>query len=207
MNPSLVVFGDRTANEVLEAAILGYHDKFGCIEKVYFEEPTFSQVHLPKYTSTANGVFFNVGISNVQAKRQVIDRCIGIGWKPFTVVHPTAYVSPSCRLGNGVFVGPLGILSSNSTVGDHSIVHLHSSIGHDARIGEYCSILPGARISGNAIVGDRVLVGSNAFVNAGIRIGHDCQVDALTYVSRDLPEGYLLSTRAKRPMRRIPGQG
>lgn len=203
MLPTLIVFGDKTAYEVLEAARLGHASSFVCMERLYFEEPNFTEVHLPKYVGRGSEIYFNIGVADVHIKQQISQRCVELGWKPFTVVHPSAIVSTSAQLGNGVFVGPLAIVSTNALIGDHTIVHLHSSVGHDASIGDYSSILPGARISGSVQVGHRVLIGSNAFVNAGVRIGDDCQVDALTYVSRDLPEGHILSVRAKRPMKRI----
>ena len=203
MLPTLIVFGDKTANEVLEAATLGNQESFGCMERVYFEESTFSAVHASKHSASGLEIYYNIGVADVLVKQQINRCCKAIGWKPFTVVHPSAIISPSARLGEGVFVGPLAIVSTKAIVGDHCIVHLHASIGHDAQIGEYSAILPGARISGSVVVGNRVLVGSNAFVNAGVRIGDDCQVDALTYVSRDLEDGHILSVRAKGPMRRI----
>ena len=205
MLPTLIVFGDRTATEVVEAAKLGYGQSFETMERIYFEEPVFTDVHLPKHKTSGREIYYNIGVADPQVKQRIHMRCVEIGWKPFTVFHPSAVVSPSARLGEGVFVGPLAVLSTNSIVGDHSIVHLHSSVGHDSSIGAYCAILPGARISGAVKIGDRVLIGSNAFVNAGVQIGDDCQVDALTYVSRDLLEGHIISVRAKRPMKRVLG--
>jgi carbonic anhydrase/acetyltransferase-like protein (isoleucine patch superfamily) len=204
MLPSLIVFGDKTANEVLEAANLGYGNDFGYIERIYFEEADFTQNHLPKYMALGVSVFYNIGIANVEWKQKIEARCNQIGWKPITIVHPTAFVSPSAQLAAGIFVGPMAVISTNAVIAKHSIVHLHSSIGHDSVVGEYSVVLPGARISGAARIGDRVLIGSNAFVNAGVRIGNDCQVDALTYVSRDLEAGHLLSVRAKGSIPRIP---
>jgi len=206
MLPTLIVFGDKTANEVLEAAKLAYSQDFHSIERLYFEEPTFTDLYLPTLLKNRPEIFYIIGVADVRVKQQIQKRCLEVGWKPFTVVHPSAVVSPSARLGAGVFVGPLAVVSSNSIVGDHCIIHLHSSIGHDASIGGFCAILPGARISGAVEIGDRVLIGSNAFVNAGVRIGNDCQVDALTYVSRDLEAWQILSVRAKSAMKRIDGR-
>jgi len=206
MLPTLIVFGDKTANEVLEVAKLAYSQDFHFIDRLYFEEPTFTDLHLPKLLTSGREIFYIIGVADVRVKQQIQKRCVDVGWKPFTIVHPSAVVSPSARVGAGVFVGPLAVVSSNSIVGDHCIIHLHSSIGHDASIGGFCAILPGARISGAVEIGDRVLIGSNAFVNAGVRIGNDCQVDALTYVSRDLEAWQILSVRAKSAMKRIDGR-
>ncbi len=203
MLPTLIVFGDKTANEVLEAAKLGYAQTFHSIERLYFEEPAFTDLHLPKLLKSGREIYYNIGVVDLLVKQRIHKRCVEVGWKSFTVVHPSAVISPTARLGIGVFVGPLAIVSSNADVGDHCIVHLHASIGHDSKIGENCVILPGARISGSATIGDRVLIGSNAFVNVGVQIGHDCHVDALTYVRRDLMDWHILSARAKRAMKRV----
>ena len=203
MLPTLIVFGDKTASEVVESAKLANPSSFCSIERLYFEEPTFTDVHLPKHLQSNSEIYFNIGVADVPVKLQIHERCRQLGWKPFTVVHPSAVISPSARLGDGVFVGPLAVVSTNAVVGDHCIIQLHASVGHDTSVGNYCVVLPGARISGAVKIGDRVLIGSNAFVNAGVRIGNDCQVDALTYVSRDLQAGIIMSVRANGPMKRI----
>ncbi len=203
MLPTLIVFGDKTANEVLEAAKLAHPHSFGNMERLYFAEPNFTDVQLPTHLKNEAEVFYNIGVADVRVKLLIHSRCQQLGWRPFTVVHPSSVISPSARLGLGTFVGSLAAVSTNAIVGDHCIVQLCSSIGHDASIGDYCAILPGARISGMVKIGDRVLIGSNAFVNAGVQIGNDCQVDALTYVSRDLQDGQILSVRANGPMKRI----
>ncbi len=203
MPPILIVFGDKTASEVVETAAIAYPNKFSRIERNYFEEPAFSSVHLPRLSQYATEVYYNIGVADVRVKQIINDRCTQLGWTPFSVVHPSAIVSPSAKLGLGSFVGPLAVISTNAVIGDHCIVHLHASIGHDASIGGFCAILPGARISGAVEVGHRVLIGSNAFVAAGVRIGNDCQVDALTYVSRELKEGFLQSVRSAKPVKRV----
>ena len=183
--------------------MLGYQQSFDSIERLYFEEPAFTNVHLPKHEASGREIYYNIGVVDLRIKQLIHKRCIEIGWRPFTVVHPSAVVSPTAQLGEGVFIGPMAVVSTSASVGDHCIVHIHASIGHDAKIGEHCVILPGARISGSAKIGDRVLIGSNAFVNVGVQIGNDCQVDALTYVRRDLLDWHILSVGAPRAMKRI----
>lgn len=199
----LVVLGERTATEILEAAQLGYASDFASIERLYFDEVTFAEVDAPRLTNTGSTIYFHVGIARDELKMRVVDACESQGWKAFTVVHPTAVVSPSARLAPGVFVGPLAVVSSHAIVEKHSIIHIHASIGHDAHIGQYTAILPGARISGKVQVGQRSLIGSNAFVAAGKSIGDDCRVDALSYVNQDLPPNHLLSPRYPKPIPRV----
>ena len=206
MKPHLIIFGDKTANEILETALFAYGSQFDEIEQIYYEETDFELSLIPRIALSHSNVFFHVGVANVSVKRKIEQRCGVEGWTPFTVIHPTAVIASSAKLGAGVFVGPLAVISSNTVIGDFCIIHIHASIGHDSAIGDYCAVLPGARISGNVTLGNRALIGSNAFVGAGLRIGDDCQVDALTYVVRDLPDNHLLSVRAKKPLLRIPDE-
>ncbi len=201
--PILVILGDKTANEVLEAAVLSDASEFSAIEKLYFDKERFWEVDVPRLAAHEEAVCFNVGIANPTIKAEVNRHCLSAGWLPFSVVHPTATIAPSATLGVGVFVAAQAVVSSNAKIGDYCIVHIHATVGHDVSIGEYSVVLPGARVSGSVIVGQRVLIGSNAFVAAGCKIGDDCQVDALTYVRCDIPDGYLASVRTLRPVKRV----
>lgn len=199
----LVIFGNRTAIEVAEAAELCDRSQFSELVIHYFAEPEFSQSFAPDLESKYDRIYFHAGVADVTAKQEIVSLCLARNWIPCSVIHPSAVISRSAKIGAGVFVGPLAVVSANAIVEDFSIVHIHASVGHDAIVGEYSAILPGARISGNVRVGKRVLIGSNAFINAGVSLGDDCQVDALTYVARNVPEAVLCSVRLNRPVPRL----
>ncbi len=201
MTRKLIIFGDRTAEEVLETARLAYRDQFVQIRKHYFEPNDFKENLVP--AETGSDVFFHVGMANMDLKASIVRACQALNWKPFTVVHPAAVIAPSAEIGIGCYLAPLAVVSSHVKIGAHCIVHIHSSLGHDSIIGKNCAVLPGARISGNVELGEDTIVGSNAFVAAGVRIGRECQVDALTYVNSDLPARHIASIRTRKPVRRV----
>jgi acyl-[acyl carrier protein]--UDP-N-acetylglucosamine O-acyltransferase len=201
--PVLVILGDRTAQEILEAAQLAYGDQFSQIVKCYFEPKKFFAEDSVRIAARSDSIFFHVGVATDGLKQTMVRACEDVGWSPWSVIHPTAVISPSARVGVGVFVGPLAVVSSEAVIGDHSIVHIHASIGHNSSIGSYTAILPGARISGNVVVGERALIGSNAFIAAGKTIGSYCRVDALAYVHQDISEGFIVSPRHPKPLRRV----
>jgi sugar O-acyltransferase (sialic acid O-acetyltransferase NeuD family) len=202
----LVVFGDRTANEFVEAAsaaMAAGQIPPVKIEQLYFDAQKFTTEDCPRLSASGAKIRYIVGIADEVWKRRVVEACENAGWEAQAVVHPSAVVAPSAKLASGVFVGPLAVVSSNGEVGAHAIIHLHASVGHDCLVGEHSSILPGARLSGNVWVGARVVVGSNAFVGAGIKVGDDCRIDALSYVTQDVPDGFLVSPRLPRPVKRV----
>lgn len=203
MNRALIIFGNRTAQEIYEAAFEAYPKLFEVVQRMYFEKSLFHSTVLKRFADPNWRVSFIAGVADIPLKMQVVATCKEAGWHPFTVIHPSAVVSSTAIIDAGSFVAPCAVVSAGAFVGKHSIVHIHASIGHDAKIGEYCSVLPGARISGNVQIGNRVLVGSNAFINAGIEVGADCQIDALTYVARSVGENMIVSARTMKPVPRI----
>lgn len=104
-----------------------------------------------------------------------------------SLVHPTASVSPSARLGAGVFIGPLVAVSSRTTIGDFSRIGRGSSIGHDVKIGSFCRIAPGVAVSGNVQIGDQSMVGTGAVFIERVQIGERTLIGAGSVVTKDFP--------------------
>lgn len=203
MSERLIVLGDRTAIEVVEAAELAWGGRFESIERLYFDPRQFFSEDVPRYATLGDTVNYIVGVAGDKLKQEIVAACDSVGWTACSVVHPTAVVSPSAQIGAGVFVGPVAVVSSHAVVESHALVHLHASVGHDSHIGPFAVILPGARISGKVKVGARALVGSNAFVGAGTTVGEDARVDALCYVAHDVPAAHLISPRAAKAILRV----
>ncbi len=57
-----------------------------------------------------------------------------------TLVHPSAIVMPSARVGLGCIVEAGAVISSNARVGKSTIVMANAVVGHDAKVGDYCKI-------------------------------------------------------------------
>lgn len=201
----LVIFGNRTAVEVAEAARAAmYAGKLPGqrIERLWFDPDRFTTDDRPRLEAGATRISYLAAVSDEVWRLRIHAACQAAGWRAETVIHPTAVISPSATVDAGVFIGPLAVVSSEARIGAHSIVHIHASVGHDCTVGSFCSILPGARLSGKVQVGDRVLIGSNAFIGAGLKVEDDCRIDALSYVGRDIPESHLVSPRLPRPVKR-----
>src|SRR5262249_31059894 len=81
-----------------------------------------------------------------------------------TVVHPTASVSPSARLGRGVVLLQHVTVAARAIIGDHVIVLPAAIVSHDVEVGDYSCIAGGACLSGRVHVGVHCYVGSNVSV-------------------------------------------
>ena len=63
-----------------------------------------------------------------------------------TKIHPTAIISPTCELGEGVCIEPYSIVEDDVQIGANTVIGPHVQIGKWTTIGEDCQIFFGASI-------------------------------------------------------------
>lgn len=105
------------------------------------------------------------------------------------LVHPSAIVSQSCRVGDGTVVYHGSIIQAGTFVGKHAIINTSASVDHDNLIGDFAHISPNATLCGSVRVGIGSVVGAGAVVLPGIQIGAWAIVGAGAVVTRDVPYG------------------
>ena len=105
------------------------------------------------------------------------------------LVHPSAVISPTARLGDGSVICPLALVNTKAELGRAVIVNSSSVIGHNGWVGEGAHVGPGVVLTGAVQVGARTFVGSAAAAIPGVRIGADVIVGAGAVVLRDVPDG------------------
>lgn len=193
----LVVFGDKTADEIL-SALKTTSDRYLLhqVVKIFYDMNDCSwEGQVKRWQGEGWFVHYVIGVTDLPLRIMIQEHADRLGMQAMTVVAESAMVDPSATLGCGCFVAAQAIVSCNAVLGEHCVVHFHSSVGHDARLGRHCLVLPGARISGGVTLGPRVLVGSNAFVLQNVSLGEGVQVDAMTYVQKDVPPRRIVSVR------------
>jgi sugar O-acyltransferase (sialic acid O-acetyltransferase NeuD family) len=130
-----------------------------------------------------------VAIGNAAVRLQWLPRLVAAGYELPIVVHLTAWVSPSARLGFGSVVFAQAAIQAQAVIGSGAILNTACSVDHDAQLGDGVHICPGAHVAGEVQVGDRSWIGIGASVIQQIRIGADVTVGAGAAVVRDLPDG------------------
>lgn len=104
------------------------------------------------------------------------------------LVHPTAVVGDRTRIGAGVTIGALSVVSTDVTVGDHALIHYGCTVGHDCVIEAYGSVMPGTNLSGNVTLREAAEIGANATVLPGLEIGAYAVVGAGAVVTKPIPD-------------------
>jgi UDP-N-acetylglucosamine acyltransferase len=122
------------------------------------------------------------------------------------VIHPTALVDPSAKLGTGVTVGPWAIIGPQVTVGDHCRIGPRATLQRNVRLAEDVLIGDGAILGGDpqdlkyggeetwveigrgTIIREystinrgtaatlKTTVGARCFIMSYVHLAHDCHV-------------------------------
>lgn len=93
-----------------------------------------------------------------------------------TIIHPTAMVEPSVRIGEGNQIMQGAIVGSDVTVGDNCIINSGCIISHDTVIGNNVHIAPGAIIAGGVTIQDNTVIGMGATIFLGVNIGKNVTI-------------------------------
>lgn len=107
----------------------------------------------------------------------------------FTFIHPTSLIlDDNIIIGSGCFIGAYCILTTNITLGDHSILNRGVQIGHDTKIGNYFSAMPGSVVSGNVTIYDCVYLGTNSSIKEKLSIHSLSTIGLNSGVVKDIKE-------------------
>jgi sugar O-acyltransferase (sialic acid O-acetyltransferase NeuD family) len=104
-----------------------------------------------------------------------------------TIVHPTASVGETCRIGPGSVLLAHAVLTSDAVVGRHVALMPHVVLPHDSTVGNFATLASGVRAGGACQIEEGAYIGSGACLLQGLRIGPWAMVGMGSVVTRDVP--------------------
>jgi sugar O-acyltransferase (sialic acid O-acetyltransferase NeuD family) len=124
---------------------------------------------------------------NYTVRRFLADR-LGVDDERYaTVVHPTATVGSTCKLGAGSVLLAHADLTADVVVGRHVVLMPQVVLTHDVRVDDFATLASGVRLGGNCHIGQGAYVGSGACLREGITVGHSAMVGMGSVVTRHVP--------------------
>ncbi len=117
-------------------------------------------------------VQYIIGIANLVYRKKFVELFLESVAKFSSYIHPTASISSSAKMGEGVVIAPNVNLDPNAYVGDFSLGNSKVSLSHDSKVGEYNFLSPNVCFSGFTQFGDENLFGVNSATIPGIKIGN-----------------------------------
>jgi sugar O-acyltransferase (sialic acid O-acetyltransferase NeuD family) len=126
------------------------------------------------------------GLPGSELRRHLATKFSELGYRFATLISPSAIVSNTAKLGEGVQVLPRATLNAGTSVGAHSIINSCSLVEHDCCVENFVHIAPSATICGGTVVREGAQIGPCSVVAQGVEIGVYSVVGAGASVVRSL---------------------
>lgn len=117
----------------------------------------------------ADAVVVAIGNNAVREKLHV--RVREAGFELLSVIHPTAFVSPTATLGPGSAVMAGAVVGTEAQLGEGVIVNCGATVDHHCRVDAFGHLGVNACMAGGSVLGHR------AWMQAGSALGYGVQVD------------------------------
>ncbi len=116
-----------------------------------------------------------------------------------SLIHPSAVIARSAKLGEGVVVCPQAFVSADAVVGDLCAINGNASVGHDVRLGSFSTLSAHVDLTGWVQVNECAFFGSGARVLPKVKIGTGARIGAGAVVMRGVPaDAVVFAPPAKR---------
>lgn len=120
---------------------------------------------IAKFTNDFHYAF--VAIGNPDVRRHLVEQVLSNGMDLATLVHPTAYISPSAQLQKGVCVEPNATVQTKAMVAQASYIASGVVIRHNASVGEFCHVDCNAVVQTDAVIPPATKVPCNSVYTRG----------------------------------------
>lgn len=127
-----------------------------------------------------------IGIGDNKTRAKLQQKVKQEGFRVATLVHPSAIISPSITLGEGIVIMPNVVINAQAKIGDGAILNTACVIEHECKIGNFVHISPNVSLAGNVQVGDFTHIGIGSSVIHGLSIGNDCIIGAGSVVVQNI---------------------
>ncbi|MEW8965299.1 acetyltransferase [Staphylococcus arlettae] len=172
----------------LDSKVVKYYEKDG-----YFYDKV---EHFYKYK---NDYYFVIAIGNNEVREKIV-ASFDLDSKSFpSLIHSSAVVSDSAKVGNGTVVMPNVTINADSNIGLHTIINTGTIIEHDNTIKDYVHISPNAVLAGGVSVESKVHVAIGAKILPQILIGLNSVVGAGATVTKNVPKNCTVLGTPARP--------
>ncbi len=124
-----------------------------------------------------------------------------------TIIHPSATVSTTSRIGPGSVVLAHTVLTAAVTVGSHVAIMPHVVLTHDDVVGDFATMASGVCLGGSVDVGRCAYLGAGALVREHRSIGSCSLVGMGAVVTGDIPPSEVWAGIPARYIRKADATG
>jgi len=119
-------------------------------------------------------------------RQRIKEKVINMGFELINVIHPSAFIAPSVKMGVGNFIKARAVIETNTEIGDCCIIDNGVVIAHDNIIGNACHIAPGAIFGSSIKIGKNTIVGIGASISTNIHVGQNSIISVGSAVTKNV---------------------
>lgn len=127
-----------------------------------------------------------VAIGEPYYREMLAKRVKDAGYKLDSVISPTADISKTATIGEGVVIKGSSIISAAARVSDNVWIQDYAIVGHDVIISPNCQISSFSLVAGRTIIEKNVYIGVSACIREDLKIGHDSIISMGAIVLKDV---------------------
>ena len=143
-----------------------------------------------------------IGSPSTYSQREALVARTGLSIERFaTLVHPSASVSRTARLGRGTVVFQHVTITCNARIGDHVVILPNSVVSHDVQIADFTCMAAGVKISGGVRIGRGTYLGTGCALIGGIEVGDGAMIGMGSVVLRDVAAHAVVAGNPARVLR------
>ena len=135
-----------------------------------------------------NKISFVIANGDPVNKVKIFDKLKKYGLKFARIVDPTAIISQSAKICEGVIICQLASVSSSSIIKQNAFINRAVIIGHDATIGSNACLSPNVVIGGNSIIGSETFLGTGVLIKEKLNIGKNVIVSMGSVVHKNIED-------------------
>ena len=123
------------------------------------------------------------------ARLEVYGRLRLLGFKCDTLIHSSAIVDRSARIGENCWIGAGAIIGPGVRVGHNTFIGAATRVEFGATIGSNTWLGAGAAIGRAASVGTHTVIGDSVHIGGLVSVGRHCVVDVPGHYAASLVDG------------------
>jgi sugar O-acyltransferase (sialic acid O-acetyltransferase NeuD family) len=128
-----------------------------------------------------------LGIGNNMSRASLVARLRIPASRLANVIHRSATIMPTARIGVGNAILPYSYLAPGVVVGSHVIINNGVTVDHDCVIEDFASISPGSSFGGRVHIGKGVFAGVGVIFKPRVVVGEGSIIGAGAAVVSDIP--------------------
>ncbi|MEC5423405.1 NeuD/PglB/VioB family sugar acetyltransferase [Virgibacillus sp. C22-A2] len=172
--------------EVVGYKVKGFYDEDDQKLNTFIMGVKISEKFSDLCDHTIKGKQFIVAIGHNETRNKIMTKINKLGGSTPTLIHPTAVISPSAEIGNGVYIQANVYIWTKVKVGDFCIISPNVVIAHHSTLGSACLISTLSGVGASIKIEDKVFIGMGSTIVTGMsKVGENSIIGAGAVVLKD----------------------